>query len=247
MGILRPKTLSIITTHHCTAACDHCCFHCTPKLTVRIPPDRLEKLIDEATEVPSIKVIAFTGGECFTLPDLDARIEQAAAYGFKTRCVSNGYWAFNPERAAKRASDFSKAGLFELNLSTGTFHAKYVPIERVAYAARAATDVGVRTLITVEAFEGDGPYADDLRNHPLLNEDIDAGRIFFQRNVWMENGGTSILTHASEYNRFGEGKKCGCKTVIDVVAVTPTLSVVACCGLHLEKIPDLHVGSLAGC
>lgn len=244
MSVLRPRTLSLITTHHCTAACDHCCFHCTPKITKRIPPDRLEALINEAACLPGLELVVFTGGECFTIPELDDRIAQARRVGLLTRCVSNGYWGFTPERARERATRLKAAGLNELNLSTGQFHARYVPVRRIVNAARAATDAGILTLITVESFEGEGELAQSFFDDPAIGDDIRAGRILFQRNVWMDNSGTTPLTHKPDVSRFVPERMLGCGTVMDVMAVTPDLSAVACCGLHLEKIPELHIGSV---
>ena len=63
-----PRTLSLITTHRCTAACEHC----------------------------------------------------------------------SPAAAEARVRDLDQAGLGELNLSTGVFHARFVPWERVLWAALAA-------------------------------------------------------------------------------------------------------------
>ena len=92
MAAILPHTLSIITTHQCTAACEHCCFTCTPYVTKAIPHERLDSLIDEATEIPTIKIVVFTGGECFLLGrKLDDLIARANSHGLITRVVTNGY------------------------------------------------------------------------------------------------------------------------------------------------------------
>jgi MoaA/NifB/PqqE/SkfB family radical SAM enzyme len=87
---VEPTTLSLITTHKCTAACDHCCFHCTPKVEIRIPPERLEGIIEEAARLKSLRVVVFTGGECFLIPELDDRIAQVTRLKLASRCVTNG-------------------------------------------------------------------------------------------------------------------------------------------------------------
>lgn len=243
--LVQPTTLSLITTHKCTAACDHCCFHCTPKIEIRIPPERLESLIAEAAALETLRVVVFTGGECFLIPELDDRIAQAHRLGLATRCVTNGYWAFSPERAALRASTLVAAGLNEINFSTGRFHGEYVPVERIAYGARAASDAGILTLITVETCDQEDPTAQTLLAHPLIADSIKSGEILFQRNVWIENEGKTDLTHPASHSRFNEERISGCKTALDVLAITPTMSLVACCGLHLERIPELHIGSVA--
>src|SRR5271166_3771858 len=83
--LIRPQTLSLITTHQCTAACDNCCFACTPKITKAIPVERMASLIDEGAAIETIKVVVFTGGECFLLGRrLDELIKRAARHGLIT-------------------------------------------------------------------------------------------------------------------------------------------------------------------
>src|SRR5215469_6384658 len=121
--LIRPLTLSLITTHQCTAACDHCCFHCTPRVTKAIPHDRLRSLIGETAELPSIRLVVFTGGECFLLGNvLNELIKRATDRGLMTRCVTNGYWATSRNAAKQRIAEVAAAGLKEINISTGTFH-----------------------------------------------------------------------------------------------------------------------------
>jgi hypothetical protein len=214
-------------------------------VSVRIPPERLEAIINEAARLPSVRLFVFTGGECFLIPELDERIAQVTRLGLRSRCVTNGYWAFSPERARARVKTLSAAGLKEINFSSGRFHSKYVPVERIVFAASATADAGILTLITVETCEQEDDSADRIYEHPALRTRIDSGEILFQRNVWIDNEGEAPLTHDDQYNRFANGHDTGCKTALDVLAVTPTQSLVACCGLHLERIPELHIGSVA--
>jgi organic radical activating enzyme len=203
-------------------------------------------MMDEAAEIPSIQTVVFTGGECFLLRDkLDTLIARATSHGLITRCVTNGYWAVNRKAAMNRAANAAKAGLKEINFSTGTFHSRYVPIPRIVDAAYASVQVGLTTLITAEIFnESDFPI-EQIVDHPDLQPLIADGKLLIQRNVWIENGGTTKLTHAPENSRFNSNRISGCSTIMNVVSVTPDMHLVACCGLHLERIPDLHLGSVA--
>ncbi len=244
--LVHPKTLSIITMHQCTAACEHCCFTCSPKVTKAIPYERMQKLIDEAREIPSISVIVFTGGECFLLKDkLDALIERAHSYGYTTRCVTNGYWATSRRTAEMRVKKLVDAGLNEVNFSTGTFHSRYVPVDYIINGAYACYNAGIRTLINAELFNESTFDINAILQHPDLVDHINQKQITVQRNVWIDNKGETQLTHLAEHSRFNEKLKSGCKTALNVLSVTPDLDLVACCGLHLERIPDLHLGSIA--
>lgn len=244
--LARPHTLSLITTHQCTAACEHCCFHCTPKIKKAIPSTRLHALIDEARGVPSIRIVVFTGGECFLLRhELDRLISRASGYGFSTRCVTNCYWASSEKVAELRISELIHAGLKELNLSTGTFHSKYVPVARVVYAARASVRAGIVTLINVEVFPGDEFNVAEITCDSELAAYLRNGRLVLQRNVWIENGGKTQLPVSRTFSRFDDLRISGCKTVLGVVSVTPDQKLMACCGLHMEKIEELQLGSVA--
>lgn len=246
--LVRPQTLSLITTHRCTAACDHCCFTCTPKVTKAIPIDRLFTLIDEASQIPSMRVVVFTGGECFLLGNhLNELIAHATRHGLVTRCVTNGYWARSEKAAKVRVEQLSTAGLREINFSTGTFHAKYVPPERIIYGAKACLQAGFMTLINAEISSASDFDVSIFTSNEELGPLISSGKLRFQRNVWIQNAdgnGSAELIPGDQHSRFREDRKAGCGTVLNVLSVTPDQDLVACCGLHLEAIPDLHLGSV---
>lgn len=240
-----PKTLSLITTHQCTAACDHCCFSCTPKVTKRIPYEKLIQLINDAAQIPSMQVVVFTGGECFLLGEqLNRLIELSTSHQLKTRCITNGYWAVNEGVAQKRVQALVDSGLKEINFSTGEHHSKFVPIDRIIHGAVACSELGITTLINIEITQNSTFPTDTILKNDKIVELMVAGKLRVQRNVWIENGGTSKICHDKQYSTFCENKMSGCSNVLNVLTVTPDQNVVVCCGLHLEKIPELSLGSV---
>src|SRR5437899_7114277 len=74
-----PTHLTILPTYRCTAACAQCCFESNPHVQGRIPIERILDYIDQAAgDFPSLRLVVFSGGECFLLrQDLDAAIERA--------------------------------------------------------------------------------------------------------------------------------------------------------------------------
>ena len=92
-----PQTLTILVTYQCTAACPQCCFECTPQIKGRIPTHKILNYIDAAHEsFPNLKLIVFSGGECFLLgDDLVTIVSHAHGKGLSVRCVTNGYWGKN--------------------------------------------------------------------------------------------------------------------------------------------------------
>jgi hypothetical protein len=243
---VQPRILSILTTRRCTAACDHCCVSASPRATQAIPVARIHGLIDEAVRVPSIRRIVFTGGECFLLGRyLDELIAHAANREFETRTITNGYWAVNERAARNRVAALCKAGLDEMMLSTGTFHQRFVPVERVVLAARAAASSGIATRISIEAC--DQSTFDDAILYDELREQIEARTVCLGHDPWIPHAaglGTARLT----YRRLLEtAAACGepCAQVMTIVTVTPDQKLAACCGYPVEQLPALAIGSIA--
>ncbi len=240
-----PHTLSLIVTHKCTAACDHCCFTCSPKQNAAIPVPNLFKYIEESTAIAGLRVVVFTGGECFLLGDqLDELVGHAAKFKYIPRFVSNGYWATSEQRARKRIDKLVQRGLEEANFSTGDMHSQYVPIEHVRNGAIAAADAGLRVAIMVELFKGSQFSFSSFIEHHRFNKYVEEGRIRFVTSPWMKFQGSSSLKYNRAYVDAIASAGSSCPTVLRVLAITPSEHLVACCGLSLEYIPELHLGDL---
>ena len=241
-----PRVLSLVTTRRCTAACDHCCVGASPRATDAIPVERLHRLIDEATRVPSFERIVFTGGECFLLGhELDVLIAHAKAARFQTRAITNGYWAVNVRSAAARALALRAAGLDEIMFSTGTFHQRFVRVDRLLYAARATASAGIATRISVES-------CDQSRfDRSVLDDDladlVAAGMVRIVSDPWIPDAGGrggARLSHDAflAENGAGGGR---CAQIFTIVSVTPRQMLTACCGFPHEELPALQLGSVA--
>lgn len=208
---------------------------------------RIHRLIDEATSIPSIELIGFTGGECFLLGrDLDALVEHAARVGFATRVMTNGYWAVNQRAANERMAGLRACGLDEMVLSTGTFHQRFVRLGNVVAAARAAAAAGVAARIAIE--DCDQSTFDDGLLQDELADLVAAGKLSLARHAWIEDGGgrgTTPLSHERLIGEYPGGADGPCAQVLNVISVTPDQDVRACCGFPLEQLPRLRLGSIA--
>ncbi|MBU1393178.1 MAG: hypothetical protein KJ856_02320 [Gammaproteobacteria bacterium] len=47
---ISPKMITIITTYKCTAACEDCCFECTPKLNSTLNYEEISNAITSANK-----------------------------------------------------------------------------------------------------------------------------------------------------------------------------------------------------
>jgi pyruvate-formate lyase-activating enzyme len=241
----RPRILTIFTTRQCTAACDHCCVGASPAARERIPLPRIHGLIDEARRVPSIERIAFTGGEPFLLRgELDELVAHATSAGLAARVVTNGYWAVGAAAAHARIAAIRAAGLDEMMLSTGTFHQRFVPAERVVHAARAAVAAGIAVRISVELC--DQSATDGTALAEALAPEIASGRLVVRDDPWIPDAGgrgSAAITH--ETARRDSAAQGRCANVLTMLAVTPSQMLTACCGYPLEELPELRIGSVA--
>ncbi len=244
--VFHPHTIAIIATHKCTAACDHCCFSCSPKVDDAIPVSKIYEILNQAANIKSIKVVVFTGGEVFLLgDDLPKLVKHANNLNLHVRIVTNGYWATNDAVATKKITLLKEAGLNDLNLSTGEMHAEYVDPENVKRAAVISARMGLHTVVMVEVFQKANFDMDKFLGDGEFSRLASEGEINLLPSPWMEFSGKSTVKHVPSYNKHIEKNASGgCSTVMNVVAICPKQSVVACCGLPMEIIPELHLGNL---
>jgi hypothetical protein len=243
----RPLVLSLLTMRRCTAACDHCAIGGHPRARGMIPVPRLHALIDEAAKIPSFERVVFSGGECFLLrADLDRLVAHATARGFATRAITNAYWAVSAEAARTRVAAVRAAGLGEMMISTGTFHQRYVPVERVLFAARAAAAAGIAVRVSVE--ECDQSDFDHTGIRGALAAEIEDRRVTVSSDPWITDAGgrgTTHLTHERRSAQRGGYRGGSCSQILTVVTVTPEQRLTACCGFPTEELPALDIGSVA--
>jgi hypothetical protein len=245
VGRIGPFMLTILPTYQCTAACAECCFESSPHVTGRISLDRIRWYLDEAVRAfPQLRLVCFSGGECFLLrDDLDRAIAAAHAHGLRTRSVTNGYWAVNERAALARLEPLRAAGLDELNISTGDEHQRYVPFARVAQAAVTAATLGIRTVIVIEGHQQAGFTLADARRDARIRDFAltpAAGHLKMITNVWMPFHEGAGITHDAA--RLPESR--GCENLLVNAVVTPHEQLAACCGLTMEHIPELKLGDL---
>ncbi|MDA5341490.1 MULTISPECIES: radical SAM/SPASM domain-containing protein [Stenotrophomonas] len=240
---LTPRTITMITTYGCTAECRQCCFESSPRIKGRLSLEEMKQSISDAKHsFTSLLVAVFSGGEATMLKaDLSAAVAHATQEGLSTRIVSNGSWGRTLSSARRKIAELADAGLKELNLSTGKDHQEWVPAKSIMHCAVAAAEHGLFCLITVEADVEGSPHFRAVVEQPEVRALVQARKLFIQSNSWMP-------FHETDDARGGtvtrQTLRRGCSQIFDNIVVTPYGEVSACCGLTLEHIPEMKLGSI---
>ena len=243
---IRPRALTILGTYRCTASCQNCCFASNPTIRLRLSLSDILAFIEEGSAYSSVKLVVFSGGECFLLgDDLNTAIEYATKKGLRTRCVTNGYWAKSLEHGRNRLRRLKDSGLKELNISTGDYHQQYVSVETVINAACLGVELLENTLIVVEMQRERKVSAarimEDRRIRDLLT-DPSAAKFRIIESPWMPMNEEERIDQNPEriLNRDNVYLRHGCRSIFTTVVLTPNKRLGFCCGLSRELIPELN-------
>ena len=248
-GIFRgARTLSIMPTYTCPAACTHCASLSSPQVRTGIPLQVILDAIREAFELGFHNVV-FTGGEAtLRWSDLLRSIEYACELGLPTRLVTNAHWARSVEIATRKLTQLVDAGLDEINFSTGDEHARFIPVERVACAAVAAARRGFRSWIMVELRAERRVCAETVRTHPLIAALAPAERELIEvaESPWMPLSPAEIAAYPDGLPADGMNLKShmNCPNVLQTYTVQADGRVGACCGIGMRTIPELSVATV---
>jgi len=115
--------IHFILTYACNFECDHCFLYCSPKSKGAFTISQIDRVLDEAKKIGTVKWIIYEGGEPFLYyPLLKEGIKRANANGFKVAVVTNAYGANSEEDAELWLRPLAEAGVSFLNISNDTFH-----------------------------------------------------------------------------------------------------------------------------
>lgn len=241
----RARTLSIMPTFTCPAACADCGTLSNPRQRERLELDNVIAAIDEARSLQFSNVV-FTGGEAtLEWKTLLQGIAHAARLRFPVRLVTNAHWATSLTVAREKIAALVDAGLSEINYSTGDEHIRFIPIERVVFASVAACERRFRTHVMMELKEDCATTEALIIEHPLIQALAPDQRaaLTVLSSPWMP------LQHDKVY-RYPAGVACdvqaaairgGCSSVLKTYTLQADGRIGACCGLGLRVIPELNV------
>ena len=248
-GIFRGrKTLSVMPTYTCTAACTNCASMSTPKVREQIELATILDAIDQAKSLDFYNVV-FTGGEAtLRWKDLLAAISYAHGLGFPTRLVTNAHWAVSTYSANRVLQALIECGLDEINYSTGDEHVRFVPLQRVVNACVAAAACAFRVWVMVELRDKRVVTATSIREHPLIAALPQAQHdlIEVSENPWMPLDPLSIEQYpaGTAAQPISLKSHLPCSNVLQTYTVQADGRVGAYCGIGMRKIPELNVSTV---
>ena len=129
--------LGICMTQRCNAACDICCFSCSPASQQHLDADLIFTVLNQAASTDHVKEIHFTGGEPFLDFDLLCDcVSQATALGLSCFIHTNGFWGADEKDATNKIDRLKAAGVKHICFSADEFHQKFIPQEHLRTALR---------------------------------------------------------------------------------------------------------------
>jgi pyruvate-formate lyase-activating enzyme len=244
------KTLSVMLTYACPAECTNCGTSSSPRDKNSLNLDVVMRGIEQAKQLGFVNIV-FTGGEAtLRWNDLLAAIKYADKLELPTRLVTNAHWAINPAVAAEKLDKLLQAGLKEINFSTGDEHVRFVPLERVIYAAITAVERKLIAHVMVELRSKSRISKKSILDHYLIQQLSEEKKKLIQptESPWMPLN----PLHSESYpdgiaiNSSNLSSCVGCESVLQTYTLQADGRIGACCGLGMRLIPELDVGKIKG-
>ena len=207
----------------------------------------MKQYIDASIEAySSLKIMVLTGGEPFIFgKKLEEIVRHAASKGLMVRIVSNGFWAKDYDKAYKKVESLIKAGLTEINFSTGDDHLEFVPIETIKNGTLASLRQRLIVAINVEAAQGRKFDSKFFLEDPDLKEYAEKGKLMIMNGLWIP----FVQPEEIEKESNDEKKKAiitesytRCKNLFTSITIDPNHRLVACCGITSKYIEYLDLG-----
>jgi organic radical activating enzyme len=135
--------LHLLLTYQCTLECEHCFAWGSPWQSGTMSLQTIRHILDEASDVGTVKRIYFEGGEPFLYYATMVRgIKEASEMGFEVGIVTNSYWATTVEDAVEWLRPV--AGLVQdLSVSSDIYHWNEKLSEQALNARTAAEQLGI--------------------------------------------------------------------------------------------------------
>ena len=244
------RTLSVMLTYQCTAACKHCGSYSNPKQGGQLDPEHMVLAINQAIDA-GYEVVVFTGGEPTLVKEtLLQGIRLASSRGARTRLVTNGWWAKDEDAADRQVADLIDAGLVEINFSTGDEHVRFVPLDNILWACRAAAKIPMKPIVVIiETADGRTVTRQTLFQHlqfQRIRKEFPGARVLIIESPWMPLSPTKTSRYAAGTATTSQNlpMRTGCVNCLGTTTLLPDGAMSACCGTGMRSIAELQLGNI---
>ena len=131
--------IHFLLSYQCVYECDHCFVFGSPNARGTFTLAQIQRVLDEARALGTVKQIYFEGGEpTLFYPLLIESVKRARANGFAVGVVTNAYFATTEDDAALWLAPLRDLGVNDLSISDDAFHSSDAisPAKRALNAAR---------------------------------------------------------------------------------------------------------------
>ena len=240
--------ITLVFTRKCNASCRHCGFSCSPAASETMTVEQAVRYLREAKEsVPDLQAVSITGGEPLLFAGRVTRVMAFAQQsGLWTELVSNSYWAISRERAHQRLEGLCRLGLRNFVTSLDSYHAEFVPVERVRFAVECAVDLGLH--VTVKTFRPAPSETEDAWLAECRETKPNLKVIATEPLLVGRAAGSITLDGRPATAEASQGR---CDSVIRFPAIHPNGDFYACCGFGagarlVGSLKDKPLGALIG-
>jgi hypothetical protein len=209
--------------------------------------DCVQRVVDEAAALNTVKSIDFVGGDPFLYKEiLLGGCKRANQNGLRSGVTTSAYWASSLDRAFDVLRPLSLAGLNEICLSYDDAHAEFVNEIAILNAHKAATALGIEVIVLVVVepeSKIDGKYMADLLG---VSTRCEKGTRIRERAINSVGRASEGVSEDVQKARCMSSAvyRGPCHSVLRHITVNPDGKIMACCGV-IPFRHELQIGDIA--
>lgn len=225
LSITHLRSGGLITNYHCSSACRHCLYRCSPRWPKEhISPVTIRENL-KTIRALGCHYIHVGGGEPLLDPScVSSVLEIAKEEKVSVEYVeTNSSWYRNHDDACTILAALADRGLSTLLVSMSPFHNEHIPFYKVKGVIDACHVTGISVFPWIAAFIPDISVFDETTTHALEEYQEYFGKQYLEnlpRRYWISPGGRALETFGNLFREKTLGKlkseSRGCGELADV-------------------------------
>lgn len=221
------RTLAILSSWECDAACHHCVFNSSPRAKGQLPLETLLSFVGEVVDCSDLERVTLSGGEALLFPEyVRDVVSHCSSLDLSVRVVTNGSFAKSHSIAVDQLSRLMEAGLNSLGVSWDRFHKLFITPDMVKNTLKACRSLGLPVDVTCVVSE-ECRLEQSLE---LLGDEAFELRVVQVKALPIGRGARKLdrsKLFAASYWEKGRA----CKNDFDTLSITPDGTVYPCCAV----------------